>query len=162
MTNKYFGNTRAAKAIYGIILSFVLLYGLDHLGTEDGGSIAIKLLLGAVSITVAEIYAETVGERISKKSKLHKSEKKQIAEDAMAIVSVSIIPVIFFLFSAINIISVNTAYALGYSYYLLALFAFNYYAGVLSKASKRNAFLFALASTAVGVLAISIKYAFGH
>jgi hypothetical protein len=78
MTNKYFGNTRAAKAIYGIILSFVLLYGLDHLGAEDGVSIAIKLLLGAVSITVAEIYAETVGERISKKSKLHKSEKSKL------------------------------------------------------------------------------------
>jgi hypothetical protein len=162
MTNKYFGNTRAAKAIYGIILTFVLLYGLDHLGMQDAASIAIKLLLGAVSITVAEIYAETVGERISKKRKLHRSEKKQITEDAMAIISVTMLPVVFFLMAAIDIISVNAAYALGYSYYLLALFAFNYYAGVLSKASKRNAFLFALVSTVIGVLAISIKYAFGH
>ncbi len=162
MKNKYFGNTRAAKAIYGIILSFVLLYGLDHLGINDPLSVAIKLIFGALSITIAEIYAETVGERIAKQRKLDRKEKKQIIDDAMAIVSVSVVPVIFFVIAELNIISVQTAFILGYIYYLLSLFIFNFYAGLLSRAKTKNAFLFALISTVFGVFAIALKYAFGH
>jgi len=162
MTDKYSGNTRAAKAIYGIILSFVLLYGIDHLGITNPISISIKLLLGALSITFAEIYAETIGERIAKKRKLDNKEKRQIIDDAMAIVSVSAMPVIFFLVAAIEIISLDTAYILAYCYFLCGLFIFNYYAGLNSRASRRNALLFAIAATAVGVLAIAVKYAFGH
>jgi hypothetical protein len=162
MKHNYFGNTRAAKAIYGIILSFVLLYGLDHIGINDGTSIAVKLLLGALSITIAEIYSETVGERIAKQKKLDRKERKQIVQDAFAIVSVTLIPVFFFMLAGLGLFSVETAFRLGYAYYLLALFIFNYYAGVLSRASRRNAFLFALISTYIGVLAITLKYAFGH
>ncbi len=160
--SNYTGNTRAAKAIYGIILMFVLLYGLDSFDHQSSFDIAVKLFLGAVSITMAEVYSEIVGEKISTQSKIPHTKRMEILNDGFAIVSVSITPILLFLLASINILSLDIAFWLSYAYFLSVLFIFNYYAGVASHASKSMALVYAFSASAVGIVVIAIKLAFGH
>ena len=153
---------RASKAIYGIILMFVLLAGLDHITDESSLGIAIKLILGALSITFAEIYSEIIGERIAKKSKLSLLEKRAIYNDAFAIISVSIIPCLVFLLATTTFIETELAFTISYIYFLSMLFMFNYYAAITSSVPRFKSFLYALATLMIGCLVILIKYIFGH
>lgn len=158
----YHNNMRASKAIYGIILMFTLLAGLDHLAGDSSLGVGVKLLLGALSITFAEIYSEVIGERIAKKSKLSPVEKRSIYSDAFAIISVSIIPSIAFFVAATNIISTSIAFTISYAYFLLMLFLFNYYAAIISNNSQLKSVLYATATLIVGCFVILVKYLFSH
>ena len=90
------------------------------------------------------------------------TERMEILNDGFAIVSVSITPILLFLLASINILSLDIAFWLSYAYFLSVLFIFNYYAGVASHASKSMALVYAFSASAVGIVVIAIKLAFGH
>lgn len=162
LLNKYYGNNRAAKVIYGTILIFVFLIGLGHSNITSSVELAIKTFIAALTIVFAEIYSEIIGFTIKNKGPLSRDERKEVYEDSFAIASTSFWPSIILLFSATGIYSVTTALYVGYLFCLVTLVAFSYWAARLGKSSKLKSFMFAFVTAGIGIIIISLKYAFGH
>ncbi len=119
-------------------------------------------LFAAVAIVLAEVYSEILGKTIRNKRKLSRAERKEIAQDSLAIVSVSFWPSVIFLLSYLGLYSVHSAFNISYSLLLAVLFIFSYWAGRLSKFSRSGALLMAFATSAVGLVVVFAKYALGH
>lgn len=159
---KYYGNDRASKVIYGTILIFAYLLTQGH----DRGSEAIELVIGtfvaAVAIVLAEIYSEIIGKTIRNKKALSKDERVEVERDSLAIISVSFWPSILFLLSYMDVWSVQTAFILSYTILLGIMFIFSYWANRLSEHSRSKAVITALIISSLGLVIVFAKYAFGH
>lgn len=159
---RYYGNNRAAKAIYGAILIFVFIATVRHAGETGSLNLALSTFIAAISIVFAEIYAEIIGERIKHKGKVNGTERQVIINDAFAIAGVSIWPSLIFLLSATNAYSIDTAYNLALGYCLLVLAFFSYWANRMSGLSRLSSFVFSAVAVAVGFGIIWLKYVLGH
>lgn len=159
---KYYGNNRASKAIYGAILLFVFIAGVAHTGGAEPLAMALKTFIAALTIVFAEIYAEFIGERIKNKGRLTHVERRGIASDAFAIASVSIWPCIIFLVSATGLLAVEKAFFLALAYLLGVLLLFSFWAGRMSGLSRAWSLAFSTVTLLIGVLVILLKYKFGH
>ncbi len=159
---KYYGNNRASKAIYGAILLFVFIAGVAHTGGADALPMALKTFIAALTIIFAEIYSEFIGERIKNKGRLSKLERRGIVRDTGAIASVSFWPSIIFLVSGTGLYSIKNAFVFALVYLLAVLLTFSYLAARMSGMSKPRAFLVAAATLAIGGAIIALKYKFGH
>lgn len=161
-SEKYYGNNRASKVIYGAILLFVFIAGMAHSGDTQALPMALKTFVAAITIVFAEIYAEFIGERIKQKGKLDDAERRDIARDAFAIASVSIWPCIIFLVSGTNLYGVEMAFKLAEAFCLAVLLVFSYWAFRMSGMSKVRAAIVASVTLAVGAVVIFLKYAAWH
>lgn len=159
---RYYGNNRAAKAIYGAILIFVFIATVRHAGETGSLNLAFSTFIAAISIVFAEIYAEIIGERIKHKGKVDKTERRVIINDAFAIAGVSIWPSLIFLMSATDLYGIDTAYNLALGYCLLVLAFFSYWANRMSGLRRSSSFVFSVVTVAVGFGIIWLKYLFGH
>ncbi|TAH34831.1 hypothetical protein EYC59_02850 [Candidatus Saccharibacteria bacterium] len=161
-TEKYFGNNRASKAIYGALLLFVFIAGVAHTGGAAALPMALKTFVAALTIIFAEIYSEFIGERIKNRGRLSKAERRGIVSDTGAIASVSFWPSLIFLVSATGLYSIKNAFIFALVYLLAVLLAFSYLAARMSGMGKPRAFLVAAVTLVIGGAVIALKYKFGH
>lgn len=161
-SDKYFGNNRASKAIYGAILLFVFIAGVAHTGGAGPLAMALKTFVAALTIIFAEVYSEFIGERIKNRGHLSKAERRGIVSDTGAIASVSFWPSLIFLVSATGLYSVKNAFIFALVYLLAVLLAFSYLAARMSGMSKPRAFVVAAVTLVIGGAVIALKYKFGH
>lgn len=159
---KYYGNNHAAKVIYGIILMFGALVGLAASGPSSELATALKAFIAALTIIVAEDYAEIIGFTIKHKRALSKQERSDIFADTFAIATFTLTPSVILLASATGLYTLTTAFNLAFGYCLLVLFMFSYWAGRLSNYSKQKALLIAILTAGLGMIIILMKYEFSH
>ena len=159
---KYYGNDRATKAIYGVILIFAFLVGQSHTHVNNASSLAFSTFFAAVAIVLAEIYAEILGKTIRNKRMLSKIERNEIEKDSFAIMSVSLWPSLFFGLSYFRLFSLQAAFNISYVLLLSLLFLFSFWASRLSKFNKTKSFVIALMTSSMGLLVVALKYWFGH
>lgn len=159
---KYYGNDRATKVIYGAILIFAFLVGQGHSSHYSALPIVFGTFFAAVAIVLAEVYADILGKTIRHKRKLTKAERIEVERDSLAIISVSFWPSVIFALSYAGLFSISTAFTFSYLLLLSVLFAFSYWAGRLSGNTKAKALLFAAATSIIGLLVVTAKYALGH
>lgn len=158
----YYGNERASKAIYGAILIFAFLITQSHAQKDSALTLAISTFFAAGAIVIAEIYAEYIGKSIKQKGKLTKSQRAEIVQDSLSILSVSYWPTLFFAASYFGLFSVRTAFDLSYVFLLAILFGFTYLSATLSGKTRLRAFANAAVTTSIGIAVVFIKYYFGH
>lgn len=65
--NRYYGNDRAAKVVYGSILIFAYLMTQNHSKNATALSLVSGTFFAAVTIVLAEVYAEILGKTIHQK-----------------------------------------------------------------------------------------------
>ena len=159
---KYYGNDRAAKVVYGAVLIFAFIVGQGHSGHNTALSLATGTFFAAIAIVLAEIYAEILGKTIRQKRKLTKHERKEIEQDSLAIISISMWPTVIFLLSWLGLYSMHTAFNISYTLLLLVLFIFSYWASVLSGRSRRSSLLRGIIASCIGLIVVFAKYALGH
>lgn len=159
---KYYGNNRASKAIYGALLIFVFIVGMEHSGVTEPLPMALKTFVAAITIVFAEVYAEIIGERIKQKGKLDRKERRAIVDDALAIASVAVWPSLIFLLSGTGLYGAETAFNLAMTFCLGILFIFSYWATRMSGVSKFYSFILASITLVIGLVVIALKYVFGH
>lgn len=159
---RYYGNDRASKVIYGVILISAYLITQGHSDGTTALSLTFGTLFAAVAIVVAEVYSDIIGRTIKNKRELTKAERHEIEKDSLAIVSVSIWPSVLFFLSHLGLFSVQTAFYISYLLLLSVLILFSYIASRLSDKSKLKSFLWAGIITFVGVGVVLIKYNLGH
>lgn len=161
-TDQYYGTNRAAKSIYGAILLFVFIAGLKHQVANGAVELAISTFVAAVTIVVAEIYAEIIGARIKHKGKLDRRGRQAIVNDALAITAVSFWPSLIILGSGTGLYSVSTSLTVALTYLLMILLGFSYWANRVSGLSRLRALVWAAIMLGIGLGVIWLKYAFGH
>ena len=160
--NRYYGNNHAAKVIYGIVLTFVVLIGLSASRPSSPQSAAVDALIGALTIVIAEDYAEIIGFTIKNKRALTKQERREIFDDTFAIATFCLIPAIVLLISASGLYGITTAFNISFAYCLFVLFVFSYWAGRLSNYSKQKSAFIAVINALIGLIIILVKYIFSH
>lgn len=159
---KYYGNDRAAKAIYGAILIFVFIAGIHLVNGESALAVAASIFVASLTIVFAEVYSEFIGMTIKNKKPLSKKQAREIWDDTFAIASVGLVPTLLFIVSNFNIISIAAAFLLSYIYCVALLFGFSYWASRLSGFSKKRSLIASFITLAIGLAIIFAKYAFGH
>ncbi len=159
---KYYDNDRAAKVIYGAVLIFAFIVGQGHNGQNTSFSVAAGTFFAAIAIVLAEVYAEVLGKTIRHKRKLTKQERKEIEQDSLAIISVSIWPTVIFLLSGFGLYNLHSAFNISYVLLLFILFIFSYWASMLSGRSRSTSLLRGVVASLVGLLVVFAKYALGH
>lgn len=153
--------SRSSKAVYGLILITVVLIGLERHAT-DSMEVALKVLLAAIAIVIAEIYSEYLGEKIKRKKALSKREHKEISHDASAIFAVSLYPALIFLISALGLYSIEVAFKIAYTLSLIGLGAFGYIASMYAGDPRSTSIKRTLLAVFIGFAVILLKYELGH
>ena len=159
---KYYGNDRASKVVYGSVLIFAFLAGQSHSGHDSALPLVFGTFLAAVAIVLAEVYSEILGRTIRNKRKLKKLERQEVEQDSLAIISVSFWPSLIFLLSYFGLFSVHTAFNISYGLLLTVLFVFSYWASILSGRNRSISLFRAAIATCVGLVVILAKYGLGH
>ena len=159
--NQHYGNQHAAKVLYGTILLFVTLVGLDASGVSTGHIAALDVTIAALAIIIAEDYAELIGFTIKNKRALNKQERRDIFDDTVAVATFCLVPIVILLVSESGLYSVATAFNYTFLYCVSVLFVFSYWAARLSGYRKLRALITALITASIGLTIIYIKYSFG-
>ena len=141
---------------------FVTLIGLSSSGINSAEAIAFDLFMGALTIIIAEDYAEFIGFTIKNKRPLSKSERMEIFEDTFAVSTFILVPSIIIILSKFELYSLTAAYDLSYGYCLFVLFLFSFWAGRLSNFTNRKSFVVATINALAGLSIILLKYIFTH
>lgn len=153
--------SRSSKAVYGVILITVALIGFEK-SAANPFDVALKVMLAAIVIVLAEIYSEYLGEKIKRKQALSKKERKEIAYDTSAIFTVSLYPAVVFIFSGLGLFSVDTAFNITYVLSLVGLGTFGYIASIYAGDSKFVSLKRTAVAVLIGLLVILLKYELGH
>ena len=159
---RYYGNDRAAKVIYGTILIFAYPITQSHNDETSSLTLVTGTFFAAVAIVVAEIYAEILGKTIRNQKKLSKHERLEIQKDSLAIVSVSFWPSFLFFLSHFGLFSVQSVFKLSYLLLLTILVIFSYWSARLSNYSKGGSIVISATVSCIGLLVIILKYTLGH
>lgn len=159
---RYYGNNRAAKVLYGVILIFVVLIGLSHSHTTDPVELALTTFVAALTIVFAEVYSEIIGFTIRNKGALTKSEKTEVLDDSFAIATISIWPSVILLISGTGLYNSSTALTIAYVFCILVLTGFSYWAARLSKHGVARSVAMAVIAATIGLCVIWLKYEYGH
>lgn len=160
--SSYYRTDRAAKVIYGAILIFAFLISQDSHSNVTALSAATSTFFAAFAIVLAEIYAEILGKTIKQKKPLTKNQRIEIEQDSLAIISISLWPIIFFMASWAGLFGLQTAFNLSYGFYILILFGFSYWASMLSGNSKVKALITTSIISLLGLIVVLVKYFLGH
>ncbi|QQS18181.1 hypothetical protein IPL68_06130 [Candidatus Saccharibacteria bacterium] len=159
--NQHYGNQHAAKVLYGTILLFVTLVGLDASGISTGYWAALNAFIAVLAIIVAEDYAELIGFTIKNKRALNKQERREIFDDTVAVATFCLVPIVILLVSETSLYSVATAFNYTFLYCVSVLFVFSYWAARLSGYQKLRSLITATITASIGLAIIYIKSNFG-
>ena len=159
---KYYGNDRASKVVYGTILIYAYLVTQSHVDNITSLSLMLGTFFAALAIVIAEIYSEIIGKTIKQKKPLTKSQRLEIENDSFAIISVSLWPSLIFLLSYLGLYGAQVAFNISYIFLITTLVVFSYWASRLSGFSVKRSVLTALIISAIGVTVVFIKYFLSH
>lgn len=159
---KYYGNDRASKVVYGTILIYAYLISQHYTNHFTPVSLMFGTIFASVAIVIAEIYAEIIGKTIKQKKPLTKQQRSEIEQDSFAIISVSLWPSFIFLLSYLGIYNTQVAFNISYIFLITTLVVFSYWASRLSGFSAKRSILTSLIVSAIGVSVVFIKYFLSH
>ena len=90
----------APKVIYGTVLMFAVLMGIQSSKPTSAGLAAVEALIAAITIIIAEDYAELIGFTIKNKGPLSVLQKRAIFNDTLTLATFSFTPSLILLASA--------------------------------------------------------------
>lgn len=157
----YFGDEHAAKVLYGVILLFVALFGLDASNLDSGYLAATEAFIAIVAIIIAEDYAELIGFTIKNKRTLSRQERNEIFADTFAIATFCLPSVLILLLSESGLYMLGTAFNYTFIYCILVIFVFSYWASKLSNLNRLHSVVTASIVASIGLALVYLKSSFG-
>lgn len=151
----------AGNVVYGSIVVLALVLVLDH--EHATARTAIVSIIGAVLVVaIAEAYAETLQTMISGHHELRGSDRLEIGAGIAVHGVAAIMPITFFVLSALGAMKLETAYttARWFGVGVLGLYAFGAYraAGMtVTRSLVAGGVL-----TAIGIVLVLLKSIIGH
>jgi hypothetical protein len=108
---RHLGSRQVTRVVYGSIIGMALVVTLEH-HPPGPGVMAVWLLGPAFAVGLAEVYSEIVGTETSTRQPVVRSQVEPMLEDAAAVGVGVAFPAVFFLLSALGLLSVDTAFSI--------------------------------------------------
>jgi hypothetical protein len=108
---RHLGSRQVTRVVYGSIIGMALVVTLEH-HPPGPGVMAVWLLGTAFAVGLAEVYSEVVGTETSTRQPVVRSQVEPMLEDAAAVGVGVAFPAVFFLLSALGLLSVDTAFSI--------------------------------------------------
>jgi hypothetical protein len=152
----HLGSRQVARVTYGSIIGLALVVALQ--AHPPANRIVIASLIGtAVSVALAEIYAELLGGETHLRRRPSREEVREVLGDGVAVAVGVGFPAVFFILAAAGAIESDTAFNLAKWSGLGLIGFYGYWAARLSGSSARGAAVQALAVAAIGAALIALK-----
>ena len=146
--------------MYGAIVGLTLVVTLaDHPPTA--GVMVIWLLLSAAAVALAELYSEVIGAETSERHRVTRHQLSHMLESAGAVAVGVGFPAVFFLLAVVDLIELDTAFAIAKWGGLGLIGCYGYWAARFAGSPIPRALVQAALVAAVGGTLILFK-AFVH
>jgi hypothetical protein len=152
----HLGSRQVARIVYGSIIGLALVVGLgDHQPTA--GVVTAWLILTAVAVALAEVYSEVVGVETSERHRVSRRELTHMLANAGAVALGVGFPAGFFLLAVVDLIELDTAFAIAKWSGLGLIGFYGYWAARFSGAPVSRALVQAAMVAAIGGALIAFK-----
>jgi hypothetical protein len=150
---------RLNHALYGlIIVTATLVAEREHVDSAGG---AIALLLGtALVLLLAHTYSAAMAARAVDGHALGTAGRRLVALNNIPVLLAIAVPVLLFVLTGLEVISLTTAYRLSIATSLAALFGLGVYEGREASMTWPKAVLSGIAAGAIGILVIGVEALF--
>jgi hypothetical protein len=152
----HLGSRQVARIVYGSILGLTLVVALDNHPPAAGVMVA-WLLLSAVTVALAELYSEVVGDETRERHRVTRAQLASMLDGVGAVALGVSFPAVFFLLSAVGLIRLETAFDIAKWSGLGLIGFYGYWAARFSGASTFRALVRAALVAAVGGAVIAVK-----
>jgi hypothetical protein len=106
----HLGSRQVARVVYGAIIGLALIVALES-HPPQAGVMTAWLLMTALAVALAEAYSEVIGIETSERHRVTRHQLGQLLEDSGAVALGVGFPVVFFLLAAVDMIELDTAFA---------------------------------------------------
>src|SRR3954468_19444155 len=153
---RHLGSRQVTRVVYGSIIGLALLVALTG-HPPAPGVMAVQLVGTAVAVGLAEIYSDIVGTEASTRHRVTRPELRHMFESAVAVGVGVAFPAVFFLLSALGLLTVDTALAIAKWTGLGLIGFYGFWAARLSGASSSQALVKGALVALIGVGLILLK-----
>jgi positive regulator of sigma E activity len=145
-----------AKSIYGIIVTLFLLLTLEN-HEDSAWNMIVTIILTIVSFAIAEHYATVFGKSFGERSKMKRYSSGELLSESLNMLYGTIVPVLFFVLSALGVISLLAAFDLAEAFSALAVFGYGYWYGQRTGRSKVASIVYGLINFGIVALIVWLK-----
>jgi len=150
---------RLSHGLYGLIIVTAALVAEQEHVDEAGDAIA--LLLGtALILFLAHTYSEIVALRVIEARPLGVTGLRTVVWDNVPLLFAIVVQTAFLLFAWLDVITLQTAYAVSIAYTLMALFGLGVYAGRAASFKWPHAILIGIEAGVIGIIIVAIEALF--
>jgi hypothetical protein len=152
----HLGSRQVARVVYGAIIGLALIVALeDH--PPSAGATTAWLLLTALAVALAEVYSEIIGAETSERHRVTRHQLRHMLDDACAVALGVGLPAVFFLLAVVNVVQLDTAFAVAKWSGLGLIGFYAYWAARFAGAPVPRALVQAAMVAAVGGAVIVFK-----
>jgi hypothetical protein len=153
---RHLGSRQVTRVVYGSIIGLALVVALTS-HPPAPGVMVVQLLATAVAVGLAEVYSDVVGTEASTRHRVTRPELRHMVESALAVGIGVAFPAVFFLLSALGLVTVDTAFTVAKWTGLGLIGFYGFWAARLSGASTRQALVKGALVALIGVGLIVLK-----
>ncbi len=152
---------RVSKIIYGTIIILVVILAIEDHPPSPFGTI-ITILFSGLGVALAELYSDFIGARIKNQSSLTWEDRKHITQNVSAVMIGALLPLPLIILAWMGVINLAFAILLDKWLLVIVLIFYGFIAARLSGHNNLWSMAFAFAVSAIGILVVMLKSAFGH
>jgi hypothetical protein len=152
----HLGSHQVARIVYGSIIGLTLIVAVDD-HPPTAGVMTAWLLLTAVAVGLAEVYSEVVGAETRERHRVTRHQLAHMVDSAGAVAFGIGFPAAFFLLAVMDLIQLDTAFAIAKWGGLGLIGFYGYWAARFSGAPVSRALVQAALVAAVGGALILFK-----
>jgi hypothetical protein len=152
----HLGTGRVGRVIYGAIIGMALIVVLEA-HPPGARSVVAGLVATALAVVLAEIYSDVVATEPPTRRRITREHRREIAADAGAVAFGVVVPAVFFILAALDVIKDQTAFTLAKWSGVGLIGFYGFTAARLAGARWAVAVLQGLAAGAIGGVLIAFK-----
>ena len=147
---------QVSRVIYGAVVGLALVAALE-VHPPTAAQIIALLLSTALAVALAELFSDIVGTRIRLRRAASARRRREMLQDVAAVAAGAAFPAVFFLLAVLNVVELDTAFALAKWSGLGLLGVYGFLAARLSGARLAHAAAWAVGVGAIGAIVIVLK-----
>jgi hypothetical protein len=153
---QHLGSRQVGKVVYGSIIGLAVVVALQS-HPPAAWALAVILVGTALAVGLAEVYSEYVGVETSTRQRVTRHQLGHMAEDALAVGFGVAFPAVFFLLSALGVMTVGTAFSVAKWSGLGLIGFYGFWAARFAGEAPHRALLKGLFVALIGAGVIALK-----